>query len=188
MNTRISTVLRFIAITFLLFLPNIAQSEITPPDSVHPDVAALIQAGEAPEGVVFDIETLDKNALNELTAFVVKQVELVKDKYPDVDVAIVSHGTEEYALQQSAQKEYAPIHDMFNQLVSTKEVSVHVCGAVAGLKGLSQEDFPDFVSYSESGMAQINDYKALDYVVIVIKQLDDKQRKALFETPEKYIN
>jgi len=186
MNTQLSTFLRFIAVSFFLLFPTIVQSDAVTQKSIHPDLEILLQAGETPEGVVFEIETLDENALNELTSYVVKQVSLVKDKYPDVDVAIVSHGTEEYALQRTSKNEYAPIHDMFNQLVSSQNVSVHVCGAVAGLKGLTQEDFPDFVSYSDSGMAQINDYKALGYNVIVIKQLQEQQRKSLFENPEKY--
>lgn len=62
-------------------------------------------------------------------------------------------------------------------------VSLHVCGAVAGLKGLEQEDFPSFVS--ASGLAQLNDYKVLDYTVVVVKALNNKQRKALFERKEK---
>lgn len=161
-------------------------AKYTFPD-IHPQVAGLINAKAEPEGVVFDIETLDPNALEHLTAYVVKQVRLVKEVYPDVDVAIVSHGSEEFALQKSAKADNLGLHSVFKQLVAAEQVSVHVCGAVGGLKQLSQEDFPDFVSYSASGMAQINDYKSLGYAVVVIEQLNAEQRKQLFEHPEKYI-
>ncbi len=155
---------------------------------VHPQVEQLIQSEIEPEGVVFDIETLDPQALQTLTDYVLSQVELVKKAYPTVDIAIVSHGAEEFALQKSAKDKNMDIHNVFNQLVSDKGVSVHVCGAVGGLKQLTQEDFPDFVSYSASGMAQINDYKALGYTVVVIQELSSEERKELFEKPEKYLH
>ena len=154
---------------------------------VHPEVKAMLDNPEPPEGVVFDIETLDENALKELAPYVREQIKLVKQKYPDVDIAVVSHGAEEFALQKGAAKENADLHSMFSQL-SGEDISIHVCGAVGGLKKLTKEDFPEFVSYSESGLAQINDYKALDYTVIGIKQLNDKQRKDLFEHSDKYLS
>jgi len=157
-------------------------------DKPHPEVANLIAQNVEPAGVVFEIETLDSEALKTLVPYVVEQVKLVKHKFPDLDIAIVSHGTEEFALQNKSQEKYAGLHNTLSKLVADKGVSMHVCGAVAGLKKLGQEDFPDFVSYSESGLAQINDYKALDYKIIVINQLSNKQRKALFEKPNKYLH
>lgn len=168
---------------FLLAYTGIAYSS----EQTHPDVERLINSGQEPEGIVFEIETLDANALVEQVSYIKSLVEKVKKRYPEVDVAVVSHGTEEYALQKSESNKNAELHNVFNQMVNQSDVSVHVCGAIAGLNKLSQEDFPEFVSYSESGLAQINDYKALDYEIIVIKQLTSKQRKALFEQPEKFI-
>lgn len=154
---------------------------------VHPVVEKMLAQTEPPEGVVFDIETLESNSLDKLAPYVREQIMLLKKKFPDVDIAVVSHGLEEFALQAKAQQENAGLHDMFNSLVQDQDVSVHVCGAIGGLKNLTQEDFPEFVSYSESGLAQINDYKALDYTIVPIRQLSDKQRKDLFEHKEKYI-
>ncbi|WEJ63614.1 DsrE family protein [Thiomicrorhabdus lithotrophica] len=153
----------------------------------HPQVEQIIQSNTEPEGVVFEIETLDSQALETLTDYVISQIRLIKRVYPAVDVAVISHGAEEFALQKSASSEFADVHNMFNNLVSTQGVSIHVCGAVGGLKQLTQEDFPDFVSYSASGLAQLNDYKALGYSVVVIKELNQRQRKQLFEKPERYI-
>lgn len=153
----------------------------------HPQIEQIIQSNTEPEGVVFEIETLDSQALEILTDYVISQIKLIKRVYPAVDVAVVSHGAEEFVLQKTASSEYADVHNLFNNLVSKQGVSVHVCGAVGGLKQLTQEDFPDFVNYSASGLAQVNDYKALGYSVIVIKELNKQQRKQLFETPERYI-
>ena len=153
----------------------------------HADVQALLDRQTEPEGVVFDIETLEPNALPELADYVKQQIQILKQRYPDLDIAVVSHGAEEFALQKNAQSQNPDVHAVFRSLVDNDAVSVHVCGAVAGLKQLTKEDFPDFVSYSESGMAQINDYRALGYIIIGVRQLNDKQRKALFEAPQRYL-
>lgn len=154
--------------------------------SMQQQVTNLLALAE-PEGVVFDIETLEADALSRLMPDVVKQIQRIKSKYPEMDIAVVTHGAEEFALQASAQAENAELHQQLDQLVAESGISVHVCGAVAGLKKVSQEDFPEFVSYSESGLAQLNDYKALDYSVITVNSLNDKQRKQLFESPFEFI-
>jgi len=176
-----------ILLSFFLSIFSIAAMAQKALPDVHPDVKALLEGSEAPDGIVFDIETLDENALTELAPYVKKQIQLLKKSFPDADIAVVSHGTEEFALQTQAAEQNAELHNMFNQLVVDSGVSVHVCGAVGGLKKLTQDDFPEFVSYSESGLAQLNDYKALDYKVIRINQLNDAQRKDLFEHTEKYL-
>ncbi|WP_253806312.1 DsrE family protein [Hydrogenovibrio sp. JE_KL2] len=154
---------------------------------VAPVVAKILAMQHQPDGVVFDIETLDENALPRFAPYVSKQIQLIRKKFPDVDIAVVTHGAEEFALQKKEEAKNHKLHDLFNQMVKDEGVSVHVCGAVAGLKQLTQEDFPDFVSFSTSGMAQLNDYKALGYTVVPIRQLNKQQRDELFEHPSKYL-
>jgi hypothetical protein len=48
-------------------------------------------------------------------------------------------------------------------------VPVHVCGTYAGWRGLTEEDFPEHINVSASGPAQINDYKSVGYLPIVIR-------------------
>lgn len=178
-----SWLIRFVLtllLTSFLATPVLAQD-------THPKVAEIVAANIAPEGVVFDIETLEQGALAELSDYIKWQIKTLKQAYPNVDIAVVSHGIEEYALQTSNQSKHEKLHSLFANLVEKDEVSVHVCGAVAGLKNLTQEDFPEFVSYSDSGMAQINDYKALGYQVIVIKQLTDVERKKMFAEPKTFL-
>ena len=175
------TLLSLFAAALILFSSGIAAQ------SLHPQVQSILNNGVEPEGVVFDIETLDANALPKLADYVKQQIRQLKQRFPGLDIAVVSHGAEEFALQKQARQQNENLHHVFSSLVQTDEVSIHVCGAVAGLKQLTQEDFPEFVSYSESGMAQINDYRALGYTIIGIKQLDDKQRKSLFDAPERYL-
>lgn len=158
-----------------------------PMPKIAPVVQKILAADEAPDGVVFDIETLDPQALPKYAPYVRDQIQLIRQKFPDVDIAVVTHGAEEFALRKQA-KGQQKLHNLFNKLVQDEGVSVHVCGAVAGLKKLTQEDFPSFVSFSASGMAQLNDYKAIGYTVVPIRQLNKKQRKDLFDHPKEYLH
>jgi len=156
------------------------------PPEIAPEVQQILVLNEEPDGIVFDIETLDVNALPEYAPYVRDQILLIRKKFPNVDIAVVTHGAEEFALQKQA-KGQQKLHNLFNQLVQDEDVSIHVCGAVAGLKKLSQEDFPDFVSFSASGLAQLNDYIAIGYTLVPIRQLNKQQRKDLFEQPKDYL-
>lgn len=162
------------------------QNTDQPMPKIAPMVEKILAANEAPDGVVFDIETLDAQALTKYAPYVRDQIQLIRQKYPDVDIAVVTHGTEEFALQKQAKGQQS-LHNLFDKLVQDEGVSVHVCGAVAGLKKLTQEDFPSFVSFSASGMAQLNDYKAIGYTVVPIRQLNKQQRTDLFERPKAYL-
>ena len=58
--------------------------------------------------------------------------------------------------------------DGTGQLVTDRDVDIHVCGTHAGWFDVLPEDFPDYVDVSATGPAQVNDYRALDYVLIVL--------------------
>jgi hypothetical protein len=47
---------------------------------------------------------------------------------------------------------------------------VHVCGTHAGWYGVTPEDFPDYVDVTTAGPAQINDYEAMGYELIVLPE------------------
>lgn len=181
-KTSLKSLVLVMSLTFVTLSNVYAETEFS---EASAQIQKIISDGEEPLGIVFEIETLDPFALQKITLYVVKQVKRIKQVYPDVDIAVISHGVEEYALTTKASSEYATTQRLLNEMVIQQEVSLHVCGAVAGLKGLEQEDFPNFISYSASGLAQLNDYKALDYTVVVIKALNNQQRKALFEHKEK---
>lgn len=185
MHANYTAILAVILLSLWLHSPSWAQESSKP--STHPIVAELIEQSEPPFGVVFDIETLEHRALTEVLPFVRQQIKRLRQRFPQLDIAIVTHGTEQFALQNSASKDNQALHQTFNRLVANDAINVHVCGAVAGLKELTREDFVDFVDVSASGMAQINDYKALDYTVVPIKQLNSQQRKALFEQPQQFL-
>ncbi len=108
-----------------------------------------------------------ENALATLLPRLNDTIERLRARYPDIDVAIVSHGGEQFALQRKYREEYATIHAGVQSLVDGS-VPVHVCGAHAGWYGVTPEDFPDYVDVSPSGPAQIHQYEALGFTKIII--------------------
>lgn len=148
--------------------------------SLHPDVERILMQMTPPPGVVIEVESLSPEAMTEYTLFIQTQVDAIKQRYADLDVVIVSHGREliEFAKPESSAAP-SDVLQTFETMTKVHGVTVHVCGVVAGWQGKTDQDFVDFVDVSASGEAQINDYKALGYDVIVIERLSDTERQQL---------
>lgn len=156
--------------------------------ALHPDVERIIQQQVEPSGVVIEVESLSPNAMSENVTFIQAQVDALKAQYPNLDVVIVSHGRE---LVELAKPEVSPqlgsasspsqpsFLSAFENMSTNQGVTVHVCAVVAGWEGKSDQDFASFVDVSASGEAQINDYRALGYEVVIIERLSDEDRKSL---------
>ena len=148
--------------------------------SLHPDVERILMQMSPPAGVVIEVESLSPEAMSDYTQVIQTQVDALKQRYADLDVVIVSHGRElvEFAKPESSAVP-SDVLQAFETMTKVQGVTIHVCAVVAGWQGKSDQDFVDFVDVSASGEAQINDYKALGYDVIVIERLSDKERQQL---------
>ena len=136
--------------------------------SANSDVDNLLAQSTTPEGVVFEIVESDKSALEYLLPRVREAIIKIREKFPDTDFAVVSHGREEFALQTRYQTEQSEIHNAVLSLVA-EDVPVYVCETHAGWYGVSADDFPDYVEVAPSGPGQINLYLELGYQLIVIE-------------------
>lgn len=123
----------------------------------------------APPGVVIEIVTSGAEGLRWALPQAQEAVAQLRAKFRDVPVAIVTHGREQFALTQKKQSTHQAEHQIVQSLTQDKQVAVHVCGTHAGWRGVSPEDFPAYVDVAAAGPAQINDYKALGYVLLVIR-------------------
>lgn len=141
------------------------------PVFANPQVEELLAADTPPDGIVFEIVEGDEEALATLLPRLNEIIERLRDRFPDIDLAIVSHGGEQFALQHKYRHEYAPIHTEVKSLVDDS-VPVHVCGTHAGWYGVTPEDFPGYVDVSPSGPAQIRQYEALGFTKIIISGND----------------
>ncbi|WP_455233925.1 DsrE family protein [Thiogranum longum] len=131
-------------------------------------VDELLAAEQAPPGVVFEIVSGDSDLLGDLLPDVRKDIERLRKRFPDLPVVIVSHGEEQFALTNDRQQTETKLHSLAEELVTEQDVTLHVCETYAGWFGVAPGDFPEFVDVAAAGPAQINDYRALDYVVITL--------------------
>ncbi len=151
---------RTLALPGLLLLPLLALAgEI--------DIDRLLNARTPPEGVVFEIVTGDEDALEWALPRVKHAIDRLRQRFPELPIAVVTHGEEMFALETSVRDSYTEVHDTVRSLLAD-DVTVHACGTFAGWRGLAEEHFPDYVNLSAAGPAQINDYRALGYTVIVV--------------------
>jgi intracellular sulfur oxidation DsrE/DsrF family protein len=142
----------------------------TMPARADSPIDQLLQAKEAPAGVVFEVATSKDDSLNWALPLVKDYIGQIRQRFPDIHIAVVTHGREMFALQKSnSDKSTAPVRQLTQQLVQAG-VSLHVCGTYAARKGLSEEDFPEYVNVAAAGPAQINDYIAVGYVRIKLKK------------------
>ena len=132
------------------------------------DVEALLALEEAPAGVVFEIVSGDADTLGRLLPGVRADIERLRARFPGLPVAIVSHGEEQFALTSKNLESDPGLDAIAEEMVTGEDVDLHVCGTYAGWFGVDPEDFPDYVDVAATGPAQINDYRALDYVLITL--------------------
>lgn len=141
------------------------------PAFANPQVDQLLTAGSSPEGVVLEIAEDDEDALADLLPLAVDTIQRLRARFPDLEIALVTHGGEQFSLQEKYRDDYPDIH-AGAQSLSNDKVAVHVCGAHAGWYGITPEDFPGYVNVSPSGPAQINQYEALGYVTVRLSSDD----------------
>ena len=156
--------MRFIYLTLMLlfFSPTLADTQI----------AHLLEAGEEPSGVIFEIIEDDDDALGWALPKVARLSARLRERFPELPIAVVTHGREQFGLlADEAEGLLAPIHDNAKQL-RAEDIDLHVCGVHAGWGGYTPEDFPAYVDVSPSGPAQVRDYRNLGYELIVLEGPD----------------
>ena len=124
----------------------------------------------APSGVVFEIVSGEPGLLSELLPTVKDDIKKLRTRFPELAVAIVTHGSEQFDLLTANKSKTNLSHGLVEELVKSGDVDVHVCGTHAGWYDKAEEDFPDYVDVSTTGPAQVNDYVALGYKVILLPE------------------
>ncbi len=155
--------MRILTLLFMFLLPSSALT------SSLSEVEALLSEANAPEGVVFEIIE-GEQGLRWALPQILQYSERLRARFPALPIAVVSHGREEFALQQSKREEYAEVHDLVQGLSRQQEIPVHVCGTHASWYQVRPEDFPDYVDVAPAGPAQIQAYEELGYELIVISK------------------
>jgi intracellular sulfur oxidation DsrE/DsrF family protein len=132
------------------------------------EIDDIITQKQAPAGIVFEIVSDEDGLLGELLPSVKADIEELRQRFPDLPIAIVSHGKELFALTIKNSSSELSTHDLVKQLVKAEDVDVHVCGTHAGWYDVTAEAFPDYVDVTAAAPAQIDDYEAIGYTVIIL--------------------
>jgi len=132
-------------------------------------IEQLLAQDDAPFGVVFEIVERDENALQWAIPAINRYVRQLRKRFPDIGLAVVSHGREEFALMKSRRADNADVHQVVQSLVAD-DVPVHVCGTLASWRGKNADDFPDYIDVSPAGPTAIRNYEAMGYVLIELKK------------------
>ena len=149
---------------FILLLSSTIMANYT-----HPAVDRLLQSDNTPEGVVFELIENDKKTWEWAAPMLKELRDQLKEKYPNIEIAIVSHGREQFQLIKQRgirQKEEISI---LENLVQKKDVDLHVCGTHSSWYDIPESNYIDIVDVAVSGPAKINDYINLDYQLILLK-------------------
>ena len=133
------------------------------------DVAGIIARGEAPAGVVFEVVQSREGALEWAIPQVKDYAQKLRERFPKMHIAVVTHGREEFALLKENTEKFSVVQNNVRSLVKDDDIPVHVCGTHASWYEKHPEDFPDYVDVAPSGPAQINNYRELGYVLVVLQ-------------------
>ncbi|MCF6256628.1 MAG: DsrE family protein [Gammaproteobacteria bacterium] len=132
------------------------------------EIEQLLAQKDAPFGVVFEIVEGNDDALQWAIPAVNKYIRQLRERFPGIGLAVVSHGSEQFGLMKNQKKENALVHTAVQSLVAS-DVPVHVCGTHASWRGKTADDFPDYVDVTPAGPTEIRNYEAMGYVLIEIK-------------------
>lgn len=154
-------------IVFLMMIPNAFSFDeiITKPSELPEleEINNILHSNTKIEGIVFVIYEYDESALTTIMPRLLYYVSIIKKKYKNMPVAIVSHGDEMLSLTIDNIVFYLDVHKDLKKLVNNFDVDFHVCGSFARLNDLDDIDFPPYVDMVPFGPEQINDYEALDF-------------------------
>ncbi len=123
----------------------------------------VLQLEESPVGIVIEVTKADGDALHEHLIEVRTASDAIRQKFPGLPIAIVSHGHEQFALTSANAGKYRALHADVEDLVKN-DIDVHVCGTHASWYDIAPEDYPEFIDVTHAGPAQINDYLNIGYV------------------------
>ena len=138
------------------------------------EVNYILKMETPPLGVVFEVVEGDVDALKWAVPQINKFAKQLRDKFPDIAIAVVTHGKEQFGLVKTAQKENKELHQQVKSLVQNQDIPVHVCGTHASWYGKGEKDFPDYVDVTPAGPTQIANYEDMGYEKIVMDEPEDQ--------------
>ena len=151
---------------FLLLALCLLSVSVFPNDKA--DINKILAMKEAPDGVVFElIGSEDSKYLPNALSKVENYKTQLKKKFPGIDIAVVSHGAEQFELTTDNAKKEKKSHNLVKR-ISADDVPVHICETHANWRGVNAEDFPEYITVSAQGPIQVKQYQELGYILVIV--------------------
>ncbi len=128
-----------------------------------PDFRNLFAREQAPPGVVVELIEWQPGSWQWATPLLIELRERLRQRFPGTDLAIVSHGGEQFQLTRERRSEQPQATAGLQGLVDDG-VDLFVCGTHSSWRDVPEDAYLDFVKVAPSGPARINDYIELGYV------------------------
>ena len=157
-----------LSVVFIVSLLSLTFLPLSLASSNQTKIDWILKAETAPFGVVFEVVEGDGDALNWAIPQIKDFANQLRKRFPDIGIAVVSHGTEQFALTKDKKKKFNKVHKLVKSLSQDKDIPVHVCGTHASWFNKSAKDFPDYVTVSPAGPTEINNYEEMGYELIVL--------------------
>lgn len=125
-----------------------------------------IIARDRPPGIVFLVREHSESAYDWVLPRLEHYVALIRERWDDLPVAVVSHGEEIFSLLEDRQPANAGYREKIERLVAEQGVAFQICGSFAALSGFGAGDFVDSVEVVDSAPDQITDYRMIGYRVV----------------------
>jgi len=159
----------FVSFVSLILLSIFAMNSNAYADDRAKTIDDILNMKKAPTGVVIEIVTWGGSNLEWALPRSQEYIRQLREKFPKLSVAIVTHGAEQFALTNDEKDDNKKVHSIVQSL-GKSDVPVHVCETFAGWRGLSSDDFPSYVNVAAAGPAQVNDYISVGYELIIISE------------------
>lgn len=160
--------MRLLQSIVLLFCWFLLASPLSAETYSHPEISRLLQSDEMPAGVVIEVISWDPDTWDWATPMITQFRDQLDQRFPGIDVAVVSHGAEQFLLTRdnlaNQPTTLAGLTDLTEQ-----GVDFHVCGTHSEWRGVDESEYADLINVSASGPAQINDYKNLGYKLVILR-------------------
>ena len=128
----------------------------------------ILKMDTAPFGVIFEVVEGDGSALNWAIPQIKDFSAQLRKRFPDIGIAVVSHGREQFALTKDKAKKFSKVHNLVKSLSLNDDIPVHVCGTHASWFNKSATDFPDYIKVSPAAPTEIANYEEMGYELIVM--------------------
>lgn len=132
------------------------------------EIDRILALPKAPEGVVFEIVSGQGDALVWAIPQVQQFATHLRARFPGLSIAVVSHGSEQFALTEANRARYPGVHKGVRQ-IRQQGINVQVCGTHAGWRQLGPEDFPDYVGVVSAAPSAIEKYREFGYQRVVLR-------------------